>query len=220
MKKYTFFLIKMLFLMAPITAKDRIDKFTHPNDLYNNGLQFYYNDEYGTAMRCIKKAMLLAPNNKQIRTLFYQLRREIGLPIVFTQDNIVSRIFAVFFNAVPPQWNAILGSLLLLIVSLIIFLPVKKKKYILYIIGMFSISMALLSIGLIRYYIFFSVPDRVAIRAVDLYEEPDVESKKNITLPAGSELKVVDQIGKFLLVKTLDKREAWVQEESVPPLWE
>lgn len=220
MKKYTFFLITMLFLMAPITAKDRIDKFPHPNDLYNNSVRFYANSEYGKAMRCVKKAMLLAPDNQQIRTLFYQLRREIGLPIVFTQDNVVSRIFAVFFNAVPPQWNAILGSLLLLIVSLIIFLPVKKKKYLLYIIGMSSISVALLSIGLIRYYIFFDVPDRVAIQAVDLYEEPDVESKKDISLPAGSELRVVDQIGQFLLVKTLDKREAWVQEEFVPPLWE
>ncbi|SFB76956.1 hypothetical protein SAMN02745150_00712 [Brevinema andersonii] len=220
MKKCTFFLIKMLFLITPIMAKDRVDQFTHPNNLYNNGLQFYYNSEYGPAMKCIKKAMLLAPNNKQIRTLFYQLRREIGLPVVFTQDNVISRMFAVFFNAVPPQWNAILGSFLLLIVSLIVFLPVKKKKYILYIIGMFSTSVVLLSVGLIRYYIFFNVPDRIATHIIDLYEEPDVKSKKNITLPAGSELRVVDQIGEFLLVKTLDKREAWVQEEFVPPLWE
>ena len=218
-------LIILLTLISTHTLSFGLE-YEHPNNSYNKALEYYQQDDLGNAMFHTKRAILLKPTDKNIRELFYTIRKDIGLPQIYSDDSFSNIILSNLFSQLSPQINAIIGALLFLIGSLLVCLILLKtittnKKVA--IIGIW-ISFILSGINFlqagIQYYIFFSPDQRIVLTTTKAYEEASFESLNLLDLPAGSEVQVIIQDQEFYLVSTLDGKEYWITPESIPPLWD
>lgn len=212
-----FMIILFMLFSSNIFAK----YYEHPQNLYNQAISAYQNNDLGSAMFYTKKAFMLAPNNKFIRPFFFKLRKEIGLPSIFSEDTLSKRITSSIFQGVAPHYNAILAGFMFIIGSIFVSLMLLKKinnKPSIYIVS-FTLSLFLITQAIIQYYYVFNVSNRIVLSEVQLYEEPSTESTILEKIPAGTEVEVIDQTDNFILVRLLNGTEAWSLTNSIPPLF-
>lgn len=200
-------------------------EYNNPDMYYNDALAFYQQKELGKAMYAIKKAYLLAPDVEHIRKLFYTIRYDIGLPPIYATDRLSLQIFAKVFASHPPHINALIGGGLFLGASILVSLLILGKITAYRKISMIGIWFLFVTAGIlflqagVQYYVFFAPDQRVVLQKISAYEEPSFESTKLIDLPEGTEVTVVAQTDEFLLIRTLDGKEYWVNPQFIPVLW-
>jgi len=214
-------LLKVSFLVfisiVFVTDTFTLTNYENPNSLYNKGLKKYQEEDLGQAMYYLKKAMILNPNNIKIRQLFYTLRKEIGLPPIFSTDTKTNRFLSIIFSSTTPQNYSLIGGFLFLISSILY--SFYKIKYLKIYPFIFILSGFFIFCSLIQYYIFFNTKERVVINKSRLYEEPSTNSKLITTLPAGTEVNIIDHSEDFYLIKTIDGQESWMISNNLPNLF-
>lgn len=222
-----FYKILILFLTLLPSSILVSQEYEHPNNLYNKALTYYHNNDLGNAMYYTKEALILTPYKNEIRTLFYQIRKDIGLPQIYSSDTIGGEIFSYLFGRIPPQINSLLGACLFVLGSLLVMGMILKmitasyQKITTIGIWIFFIGAGILfTQALVQYYIFFKPNQGVLITESSAYEEPYNDSFKVLDLPAGTEVSIIDTVEEFYLVKTLDGKEYWVITQNVPLLFQ
>ncbi|MGL4562890.1 MAG: SH3 domain-containing protein [Brevinema sp.] len=194
--------------------------YEHPQNLYNKSLEAYEKNDFGYAMFYAKQARALDPSNKNIRTLFFKIRQDIGLPTIFSEEQFSSKIITFIFQSFPPHLNAFVAGVLFIlgagIISLLLLKQIKIPIFVPIIVC--SVSIFLMIQAIIQYQL-FQTDERVILKTTSLYEEPSTNSTKLQELPAGTEIKVIAKTDDFLLVQLLNSTEAWVLTNEIPPLF-
>ena len=201
-------------------------EYDHPNNSYNKALKYYQQDHLGNAMFHTKRAFLLNPTDKNIRELFYTIRKDIGLPQIYSNDSFSNILFSNIFSQLRPQTNALIGSLLFLLGSLLLSCVLINKIIKYKNIAIIAIWISFIFSGInfiqatVQYYLFFASDQRIVLTKTKAYEEASTESLYLLDLPAGTEVKVIVQNQEFYLIRTLDGKEYWITPAFIPPLWD
>lgn len=223
MKINTYYLLLLISSIIITTTKNYSTtyKIDHPHTLYNKGLEEYNKNNLGQAMFFVTKALILAPSDPKIRTLFYTLRKEIGVAPIFSTDNKNNLFLSKLFSKILPQYNALIGGILFIFASMIYayFLLSKRTIFSKIYLCLFIFSGIFIIQAFVQYYLYFNTKQRILLHTSALYEEPITNSIMITTLPAGSELTIIDNSDNFFLVKTLDGKEAWIISNSLPKLF-
>ncbi|MGL4388247.1 MAG: SH3 domain-containing protein [Brevinema sp.] len=217
--------MKISMLVISFTILTGVPSFTknyeHPQNLYNSSLESYEKHDLGHAMFYAKKAIKLAPGDNNIRSLFFKIRQDLGLPSIFSEDQFSHRLTTFLFQSFPPHLNAFAGGILFIlasgIISLLMFNQIRIPKFVPIIL--FTLSFFMMIQAVAQYY-FFNKDERVVLATSTLYEEPSINSTKLQDIPAGTEVSVIDQTEEFLLIKLLNSTEAWILSNHAPILLE
>ena len=217
--------ILILLLMMITNSFTYGKEYTHPTKLYNTALESYNNKDLGQAMYYVKQALLLNPARSEYRALFYQIRKDIGLPQIYSTDTLGGQVLSQVFGFIPPHINALLGGILFIfgsfLVSALFLKKLQKYKYTQIGIWISFLGAGLFFItALLQYYAFFSPQQGVLLSISNAYEEPSLDSFKVLELPSGTELSIVDKVDNFYLIKTLEGKEYWILQKKVPILFE
>ncbi|MGL4367269.1 MAG: SH3 domain-containing protein [Brevinemataceae bacterium] len=200
--------------------------FEHPNITYNKAVKEYQSGNLPQAMYLSKQAMLTASYNKNIRELFFSLRKELDYPKILTSDSKLNYLFSVIFGKIPPQIDALIGSLLFLTAAVLLSLYFLKKyihtpKIIPTVKILFVCSILLMTKAMIQYFVFADNKNhRIIISNTSVYEEPSLQSVELFQLSAGWEAEIIDNIDEFVLIKTFDNKEGWIISNSIPPFFQ
>jgi hypothetical protein len=174
--------------------------------LYNLGVVSHYLGQPGYAVHYLRRALHLAPADRQVRRALqsleqrYDLVGQVAPPLVVHPD-IAYMLFLVFAN-----------------MALVIGAFVVRTKKVQFLITV--VLLAIVALGCLAFFLGLICVDSRSVGVVvsekgELFRVPEEDSKSWFELPEGTSLYVRGRSGGYYLVETPSKIEGWVKSDTI-----
>ncbi|MCX7821291.1 MAG: hypothetical protein N2258_06410 [Brevinematales bacterium] len=200
----------------------------NPDIYYNLGVYYITKEDTAKAILNLKRAFLLSPEDKKIKSLLDRERKKLDIPIISYEPSVVEKFFSLPFTIFSINGLFLFGIILLSSGSIIISINLSKliPNKILYDKRIFIAGIIIFIIGLvyciasfIRYNITFNKKEAVVLTNEILYDIPSSDGIKLLELKAGTEVKITKIENEYYLVSTLSGKEGYIKTNSVERLW-
>lgn len=191
---------------------------------YNLGVLYLEEGDLGHAVLNMKRASLLSPKDEEVKEALRSLRLSVGVPSYALEGSPLGRFFLYPFLVLPLNFMFLLSVTLFFATGILSSFSLSEKRphlrlrrwsvSLMMVFGFFVIA------STVRYHLTFSPKLAVCISDSVLFEEASPEAETELSLSAGSECKVLESSGEYVLISSGDGSYGWVSSDHLETLWQ